>query len=54
MKKKTKKVKEVPTVSPKDVEKVLGECNDDCYKLLMKDGTYKIVPKEEMPKKLLE
>ena len=51
--KKTQKTKKT-TVEPKDVEKVLGECNDGCYRLLMKDGTLRIVPKEEMPKGLIE
>lgn len=42
-------------MSAKDIERVLGECHDgDDLKLLMKDETVKIVPREDVPKTLLE
>ena len=48
--KKTAKTKSsiVNKIDKKDIDKVLGECNDTCVRLLMKDGTRRIVEKSEI------
>ena len=39
----------------KDIEKVLGKCHDgDDYRILMKDETVRIVPKDSVPKELIK
>lgn len=46
-----KKTAKIPKVKKEDLdyEKILGECHDgEDYKLQMKDGSVKIVPKSEV------
>lgn len=47
MKKKIEETKVI--ISKKDIESILGECHDgEDYKVQMKDGTIKIISKEEV------